>query len=198
MVQGFASGIPHAVKVFVLALELSAHEEERAGREAGASLSVGVNEQRPVSRGGPHSGEVGGERGLSRAAPFCEQSDDHGFPLLLRSVKTRSACIIYHVVIRHGACFMVVFSTNVRLPELRDAGVDGPPAGSFLSRNDNALYPRETGGWNGRGEMGRVAETEDAPDLKLGDPMGHVGSTPTAATTFPTEMGRGIQRFVLL
>ena len=40
--------------------------------------------------------------------------------------------------------------------------------------------------------MGRVAETEDAPDLKSGDPVGHVGSTPTAATTVPTEMG-GIQ-----
>ena len=37
--------------------------------------------------------------------------------------------------------------------------------------------------------MGRVAETEDAPDLKSGDPVGHVGSTPTAATTVPTEMG---------
>ena len=34
-----------------------------------------------------------------------------------------------------------------------------------------------------------MAETEDAPDLKFGDPMGHVGSTPTAATTVPAEMG---------
>ena len=37
-----------------------------------------------------------------------------------------------------------------------------------------------------------MAETEDAPDLNPGDPVGHVGSTPTAATTVPTEMG-GIQ-----
>ena len=56
----------------------------------------------------------------------------------------------------------------------------------------SALYPHGTGGWNGRRERGRVAETEDAPDLKSGDLMGHVGSTPTAATTSPAEMG-GIQ-----
>ena len=42
-----------------------------------------------------------------------------------------------------------------------------------------------------------MAEMEDAPDLKSGDLMGHVGSTPTAATTVPAERG-GIQRFVLL
>ena len=30
---------------------------------------------------------------------------------------------------------------------------------------------------------------EDAPDLNPGDLVGHVGSTPTAATTVPTEMG---------
>ena len=58
-----------------------------------------------------------------------------------------------------------------------------------MSRSAGALYPHGTGGWNGRRETGRVAETEDAPDLKSGDPMGHVGSTPTAATTVPTEMG---------
>ena len=40
--------------------------------------------------------------------------------------------------------------------------------------------------WDGRRGMGRVAETEDATDLKSGDPMGHVGATPTAATTIPT------------
>ena len=67
--------------------------------------------------------------------------------------------------------------------------MDGPLAGSFLSRNASALYPRETGGWNGRGETGRVAETEDAPDLKSGDLVGHVGSTPTAANTVHTETG---------
>ena len=38
---------------------------------------------------------------------------------------------------------------------------------------------------------------EDAPDLNPGDLVGHVGSTPTTATTVPTEMG-GNQRFVLL
>ena len=37
-----------------------------------------------------------------------------------------------------------------------------------------------------------MAETEDAPDLKPGDLVGHVGSTPTAATIVPTGMG-GIQ-----
>ena len=37
--------------------------------------------------------------------------------------------------------------------------------------------------------MGRAAGTEDAPDLKSSDLVGHVGSTPTAATTVPTEMG---------
>ena len=34
-----------------------------------------------------------------------------------------------------------------------------------------------------------MVETEDAPDLKSGDLVGHVDSTPTAATTVPTEMG---------
>ena len=37
-----------------------------------------------------------------------------------------------------------------------------------------------------------MAKTEDAPELKSGDPVGHVGSTHTAATTVPTETG-GIQ-----
>ncbi len=41
-----------------------------------------------------------------------------------------------------------------------------------------------------------MAETEDAPDLKSGDLIGHVGSTPTAATTSPAEMG-GIQMKVI-
>ena len=34
-----------------------------------------------------------------------------------------------------------------------------------------------------------MAETEDAPDLKSGDLVDHVNSTPTAATTVPNEMG---------
>ena len=38
-----------------------------------------------------------------------------------------------------------------------------------------------------------MAETEDAPDLKSGDPVGQVGSTPTAATTVPAEKLGGIQ-----
>ena len=42
---------------------------------------------------------------------------------------------------------------------------------------------------DGRRARGRVAEMEDAPDLKSGDLMGHVGSTPTATSTVPTEMG---------
>ena len=42
---------------------------------------------------------------------------------------------------------------------------------------------------DGRRGIGRVAEIEDAPDLKSGDLMGHVGSTPTATSTVPTEMG---------
>ena len=50
---------------------------------------------------------------------------------------------------------------------------------------------RSLSSWNrrldGRREMGRAAEMEDAPDLKSGDPMGHVGSTPTATATVPTE-----------
>ena len=58
-----------------------------------------------------------------------------------------------------------------------------------MSRSGSALYPQGMGGWNGRRERGRVAETEDAPDLKSGDLIGHVGSTPTATTTVPTEMG---------
>ena len=37
-----------------------------------------------------------------------------------------------------------------------------------------------------------MAEMEDAPDLKSGDLVGRVGSTPTAATIVPAEMG-GIQ-----
>ena len=40
-----------------------------------------------------------------------------------------------------------------------------------------------------RREKGRVTEMEDAPDLKPGDLVGHVGSTPTAATTVAAEMG---------
>ena len=67
----------------------------------------------------------------------------------------------------------------------------------LLSRSASALYPHGMGGWNGRRETGRMAKTEDAPDLKSGDLVGHVGSTPTAATTVPAEMG-GNQRFVLL
>ena len=42
-----------------------------------------------------------------------------------------------------------------------------------------------------------MAEMEYAPDSKTGNLMGHAGSTPTAATTVPTEMG-GNQRFTLL
>ena len=41
-----------------------------------------------------------------------------------------------------------------------------------------------------------MAETEDAPDLKSGDPMDDVGSTPTAATIVPAGMG-GIQMKVI-
>ena len=59
----------------------------------------------------------------------------------------------------------------------------------LLSRSAGAFCPHGVGGLNGRLGMGRVAETEDAPDLKSGDPVGHVGSTPTAATAVPAEMG---------
>ena len=150
-------------------------------------LSASTSSTLP-SRGGPHASEIGGERGLSRAALLCEQSDDHSSLLLLRPVKTRSVCIIYHVVIQHTACFVIAFSTNIRLPELRDAGVDGPPASSIIE--SERQYPLTS--WNGRRARGRAAEMEDAPDLKSGDLVGHVGSTPTTPTTSSAEIG-GIQ-----
>ena len=56
----------------------------------------------------------------------------------------------------------------------------------LLSRSASSLYPHGT---DGRRERGRAAEMEDAPDLKSGDLVDHVNSTPTAATTVPNEMG---------
>ena len=63
------------------------------------------------------------------------------------------------------------------------------PAGSIIESEHQgplSLWDRRL---DGRREKGRVAGTEDTPDLKSVDPVGHVGSTPTAATTVAAEMG---------
>ena len=118
--------------------------------------------------------------------PFSASSATITATSFVCSVKTRCASIKYHNVIRHAACFTVVFP---RMSGLCPPGGTGPQASSITESECLAFCPHGVGGWNGRREMGRVAETEDAPDLKSGYPMGHVGSTPTAATTVPNEMG---------
>ena len=92
---------------------------------------------------------------------------------MLRFITARCASIKYHNVIRHTANLAVVFSMKVQLSELpgRTQGrqVQGPDGRAvLLSRSASSLYPHGTDGCR---ERGRAAETEDAPDLKSGDPM---------------------------
>ena len=118
--------------------------------------------------------------------PFSASSAMITVPSFVCYVKTRCASIKYHNVIRRSACFVVVFPW---MSGLCPSGGTGPQASSMIESDSQRPLSSWDGRTGGRREMGRVAETEDAPDLKSGDPVGHVGSTPTAATTVPTEMG---------